>query len=676
MGASEIARKIDFMGPTFNITLNSSPKLRSMFGSFLSLTFVSALALVNFMYIKDFIIKGKPTINREDEDFNTALYANFSALNSLPIFTFFMNENAQGHEEMFPVSVAARHINGNMKIADQKGLDDQIEMFFFTTPCVKLIDGTSKYKYNYLKDFENYEELLPMLINNALCIDVDPKELWMYGDRYSNVNRRISLRLNGCVEELAAMNGEKCLSKEENVDFYLETTIRITFPRFVTNLVDHDKPIKKVLDVNNPFNIREFSLDRSDYFITYNNSIWDENQFFTDKNNFVTNYFTYETATPKIAARKSNYNFYCEYEKFKTGDCTSLARIAFWTSNKSLRFTRKYKSFMDLLGSIGGISSLLFEFFLIINFVYMLMTEKDVILNHLMPTFKTKNDESEAEKSKAKDKKEKQDKWKKLRDDANEMIKSSCDLAALLEELALLKVWTRFMFDGAQRELMVLCALQLFREDKGTKMQKLLNTKMEQQVFKSSRRLLKVNLERRAYYEISQRSKISHINSETLNCQSNNSPELPQKQATEDLNTFISKSRTIIAPQSKCMPTKNILNASKGMFRKHLSCFDNISVQSPSIITHNPADFVTANQRHLAIPQPNYGTASQNNSELVQSECPSPKSSGQNNCKTTLPTMQEADPRSLLSHHLDKFLIQKIEMLNIDYLRKQRIFKK
>lgn len=672
MGLKDLARKADIIGPNFNITLNESSRLRSLFGAVLSVCFIASLLLVNILYIKDFIIKGKPTVIKEEQDFPSALQLNWTSVGAIPFFTFYLNENAQGMPEMFNASEAKRLVNAVLKVSDQRSAELEIEEYYFSRPCADIIDGKSKHNYNYLKDYENYEEILPILRNNALCFDADPNELWMEGDRYSNTNRRLSIRLMGCVQALAQQDGGSCLPDSEHVDFYLETTIRVIFPRFVTSMANNEKPIKKIYDINNPFLIREFSLDRSDYFVVYNNSVYDESQYFSDSHTHVTNFYSYELATPKISARKTGYNFICKLDKYYTGDCPFLGRLAFWTSNKSSVYTRRYISLMDMIGSVGGITSILFQIFILINCGYMFFTEKDVMLSHLIPTFKSKTksmfrrsstlatDESKNTKTKdAKETKEakklQKEKWDKLRDDANEMILSSCDLASLLEELALLKVWTRFMFDNSQRELMVLCALELFREDRNLKEKKIERSSTIEAF--NSRRVTKIKKEQNAHKLIMNRVKESRNAKEDKKEDSERVEILDECEGNIRLDI---RRNSLIDSPDHYHPTNQHTPAQRRFAREYIA---NIPPTSYGIrgarngINHSGVRPEVEVQNALPIREQNIDISS---ARLQVEDAKVELQKGS--------TIAELDPHSRISQSLDKFLLQKIALLDIDYL--------
>ena len=491
MGVRNVLQKVDMLGPGFSLNVGGSEKLKSTAGSVLTLCyFGSTIAALAYFIIK-FFDHSSPTVN-EQNDYN-------KAGKTVPI----------GNLSYFPILFVRNAFQSTVKVENAMlAIDPYINHFlkpeggqnirkkYSALPCRDVRSNSSLLDYfSDSDDFKLYEDLI---IENGICIAIPKKdqssiESLPPNEKQNQINDTSKFSSIDLVIDPCDLNKHSdCLTshyfgKLDPLGFYdLDFDgglgkIEVLFPDYGYDPTNFEKPFSKYFDLENSFTISSFEEARTQIDTPLQTSLFDQSQYFGKD---VLTYSSISTSSKSFEIRKREANSSMEpILNCKSGNldpeyyCDTLYSLQFSAQQKEVKIMRKYNQIPDILSGIGGISTILLQFFTYANLGVLLFTQKSILTSKLFPMLpqkklkagkkKNKYPEIKVEDENDDQKVQEHNKyWDEVIDDAVDLVERTLDISFLFKELCKVRVLANALLDESQTELSAISSLMMYRKEK------------------------------------------------------------------------------------------------------------------------------------------------------------------------------------------------------------------
>ena len=150
----------------------------------------------------------------------------------------------------------------------------------------------------------------------------------------------------------------------------------------------------------------------------------------------------------------------CTLEETKTIACHSYLIFDFMSSGRKTKIIRSYKGVVETISDLGGVNSVVFFVFLMINYAYCHYREKPLMVRAVFDFFKDDSVFPKSEKG-CWNKSAIEKKRKELEGKAYKIIEKSLDIVTLVREINTLRVLTHMLLKDYHVKLAPLVALSL-----------------------------------------------------------------------------------------------------------------------------------------------------------------------------------------------------------------------
>ena len=491
MGVRNVLQKVDMLGPGFSLNVGGSEKLKSTAGSVLTLCyFGSTIAALAYFIIK-FFDHSSPTVN-EQNDYNKA--GKTVPIGNLSYFPMLFVRNA--FQSIVKVENAMLAIDPYINHFLKPEGGKQTQKKYSALPCRDVRSNSSLLDYfSDSDDFKLYEDLI---IENGICIAIPKKdqssiESLPPNEKQKQFNDTSKFSSIDLVIDPCDLNKHSdCLTshyfgKLDPLGFYdLDFDgglgkIEVLFPDYGYDPTNFEKPFSKYFDLENSFTISSFEEARTQIDTPLQTSLFDQSQYFGKD---VLTYSSISTSSKSFEIRKREANSSMEpILNCKSGNldpeyyCDTLYSLQFSAQQKEVKIMRKYNQIPDILSGIGGISTILLQFFTYANLGVLLFTQKSILTSKLFPMLpqkklkagkkKNKYPEIKVEDENDDQKVQEHNKyWDEVIDDAVDLVERTLDISFLFKELCKVRVLANALLDESQTELSAISSLMMYRKEK------------------------------------------------------------------------------------------------------------------------------------------------------------------------------------------------------------------
>ena len=457
---------VDMLGPAFSLNLNGYEKLKTPFGSLLTLICIYLIIQNGYVIVLSYFQRTGPIVGLVTETVEKAPRINFGYSNMLPIIL--MTDISARPSLLVESAQIETHIGLQLSVSKVVDLANGSRGYQTTlyngTRCSSLSSDSKK--FNYMGRATNYPQLKNYIDTHAYCLDVpDPSLIFIEGSESDKNPTLMKISILHCLPS----SGVSCAPQSEIGKYSFE----IVFPTIVPNLNSYSIPTEMNILLGSSIKILDFDLLRTQVIIPVKNIVSDTGQILstlTQRDEFI----ELEFLPMQYSIRNASSSSVCTDPYDLT--CEPLFSVNFLNAFKIQKYTRQYKTVTQALSEIGGISIIFLNLFSYINAVYLYFARDKIITSRLFPSLVEtssgakggmKNFALETKTVKELEAKRKKQ-WKQMKKDAIHMIDSSLDLGILFRELCNIRVLSRVFLDDHQEDLVTLSSLQLYNKDKET----------------------------------------------------------------------------------------------------------------------------------------------------------------------------------------------------------------
>ena len=491
MRVKKLLQKVDMLGPGFSLNVGGSETLKSTPGSILTLCYFLSMVGATVYFITKFFDRSSPTINEHSEYDKAGKTVPIGNLSYFPIF--FVRDSFS-----VPIKVerALLAINPYLTNFQRDAQGVRSTKVYKSISCREVRSDSSLLDYfSDSDDFKLYENLI---IERGICIAIPKKDQSSIESLPPN-EQQIQLNdsskystLNYEIFPCDLLIHQECLSSHyfgeldplatvpPDFDGGL-ATIEVLFPKYGYDPTNYNKPYSKYFDLENSFSIRAFYTVRSETEIPLQTTLYDESQYFGSDR---LTYSLISTTSKSFELRNREVNSTMKPILDCKGDnsdpeyyCDSFFALKFSSQQKEVKIIRKYEQIIDILSGIGGISSLLLQFFTYANLGVLFFTQKNILTSKLLPMLpqkklkigKKKNQYPDIKVDNENDEKEVQEHnkyWDGVIEDAVDLVERTIDITFLFKELSKVRVLANALLDESQTELSPISSLMMYRKEK------------------------------------------------------------------------------------------------------------------------------------------------------------------------------------------------------------------
>ena len=476
MGLSDQAKAIDIFGYTIGFNVKGSDKIKTFSGAVLSILFTGCcIALVVNSFISS-LDKSNPVISQAtfDKKPDDRIYIN-SQTPMAPVLI--VRETSLNPDSITTTTVnmtePLRRLHFELRwiktFVNEAGIEEELVL----GTGVQIMCSDLKVKpgaFYYPNKIEMSVKQREAVEKLGVCFEV-PENYW-YAQMNDSVNIGLDVAVYHCHQR------DDCFTNEKGA---LDYTVGGFFPRVSPNIYSYENPVAYKYSIGSELSVTKgqslslffnqlFEVENEHVLLDTKKSAAKYQSFASeiDKDKYNTldasltnpklmkcgtdNWKAYDFASLGCVVRTG---FYCDKElKSMNKLCSRFAGIflgfdsAGQLAQKTV-FVRKYAKVLDILGSLGGLLSLVHQIFGFLNILTIAFLNSDRVISMFFPIFKMK-------------KLLKPDASKKLKQKAVEFIDDSLDVCNIIRDITCLRLLIDVLLDEPQKQLALVSSLQRF----------------------------------------------------------------------------------------------------------------------------------------------------------------------------------------------------------------------
>ena len=453
-------RNLDLMSPHINLTVGGQSGIKTLFG--VGMTVLCLTSIISFTYIimQSYFSTLEPIIYQEHSEEEKTFRMDLANDNFALLFHVLHASSPLPAGDYLkyitPVLLKrkSRFTNspGGIIIRESELIKMPI------VPCAQLSPESTKYYMRY----RGYETSLISSNISALCVEIDPDELYVDGSYTDRNLDDIALNIYPC----SLPSG--CVSKEEleNISIGLGT------PSYHTDYSNYDNPIQRYLSGNGIYSLNHMTIQRYEYeFI--NNQVLDDRGVWAEK----TVKFDFNSlSTPRFSLGARNET-QTECGDVDSPSCKQYLSFDFRSSGKRVKIQRTYKGLTKTMSELGGSYSICLMVFMYLNLSYLYFKKHAYMIERTFPIHSLiryldlqrstcKYEVGDAINIPLERKKSSIEQDMKRR--AEKMVREGLDAEGIIKELSSLRVITNLLLKDYHQELIPLLAITMSPTSSGT----------------------------------------------------------------------------------------------------------------------------------------------------------------------------------------------------------------
>ena len=337
---------LDFLAPSMHMNVNGSWAIKTYTGVLISIACLGLSMYASTLQIIDFFDTTNPLIAQELKLNTVYPEVDMVANHHVPVmFAFRGVTDVMKFEEVSSYFTFryATWIYSKPENASHGAFGLEITELPFM-PCRDLI---SKGLLNP-KDYVGLGGYLDMLPDHGICIDPNDFNLTVTGANADRYSKFVNLEMFPC----SLPDGIGCKTKEEVNTVW----IQLIKPAIGLNLGDQDNPLRRSIN-SDDFYALNTDINQNYLQQLIKNTIFDDKGFLIPIKEKV-NFTTYDPPLFTNAWRDTSQTVVTR-EQILSGEAVGYFSYLWGSGMKYNLIRRNYNSFLDYLGNIGGINSIL-----------------------------------------------------------------------------------------------------------------------------------------------------------------------------------------------------------------------------------------------------------------------------------------------------------------------------
>ena len=339
---------LDMLAPPIELSIGGQKSYRTKFGGILTVCLLGCLTTAVVFILKHSLRNDIPISYSENTNGRDYPTYNLADSNHIPVLAFYANETETMTTDMFPKYFTAdcMHVTwgGSTDAAGNYMMTRDVKLFP-VKPCKDLTPQEKRY-LNYADRSSTFVTLIE---DSGMCV-VPDENFWISGKNSDDVFVELVFRLRPCSLSSGCVN----YTQISKVNFYLG------LPTTNIDLTNYENPYSQSLTADDLYYVNP-TINQMLRFSMRTVDIWDLSTLLATwmpKLTFTEIARSFFTSTD----RRSN-NLHCPPELVNLIDdreeCQSYIQFNFQSSGGRTKIKRRYKSYTEIFGEIGGVKELL-----------------------------------------------------------------------------------------------------------------------------------------------------------------------------------------------------------------------------------------------------------------------------------------------------------------------------
>lgn len=329
---------LDLFGQKIDLTYRKNIYFRTFYGALFTLIIFVIIIIHMIEGYKDLTSRSNPIINvMEVEDVNT-MYANLTKSN-VSLALAFVSDNKK--EFIYDPSLFDVEINYISKLRNITSNNNTLSNNVLSLEkCGDVKNAVSNFKKTtqIKKYYDNFE------LKNAMCITNKNKSIAINSNRDDFIENYLKINIKFCKN--STMKISPCKPYEEILNTFLKLNIYLYITHQYFDGKDIKQPIKERLTFEK-WSFENLDSKQRDMLYLTPSSLTDYNNLFLSLSDPKPIDFIYYSERDLV---KSNQNV-----KFLKNEDIKFLEIYIRSHTNTMKIYRKYNTFIDLLGNIGGL---------------------------------------------------------------------------------------------------------------------------------------------------------------------------------------------------------------------------------------------------------------------------------------------------------------------------------